>query len=734
MKQNGMADPVKGKKVSVILAGLILILGISACSGANAPQAWNEKAGCEGIRQVLMGVESVRTGAVLDEKLYYGAEEYDGNADCTFVTVRIMNLADMADEGTAFALPAGEELELISAGPDGTLYLVVCGTDAQTDDLCYVLVRCEPDGREISRLNLTAGRAAAPGDGRIFPQDIAADADGNVYLLFSGSSDCVTGISPTMGVLFTEGLPAADGRFENLCADGEGAVFVLSRERHGSFFRHVLRGLSAEKGGFTDPVFTDLPDGEVCFSVPGKGCEILFSARDSLYRFDTSDGTIGESANWLDLAINRDDLVVLASLKAGRRAAVTCGPEGCQAVLLTGVDEGCTDERTVLTYGTFRLGREGRDRIIAFNQSNDSCRIRVKEYGDEGGDSLLAADFAAGCGPDILELENVDTAVMEERIRRGDLLDLSDLLAADPGMDEENFVPGALAAYIRDGGLYGMPVSFMIRTLLARTGDVGEKNGWTFSEALGILWEKGEGTLLVAGSGRESTLTELLYPNLSSIVDALAGTCSYENNAFSSLLTLAAALPADADAAYADSIGEYTFLSEGWALAADLYAGEVTDYLSKAAMFEGEAVTAIGFPTEKGSGSILIPVDVLAISASCPDPEGAWAFVRTFLTKEAQENRDWYFPVRMDALEEKLAAAMEEQPGRTYAASDFEYAAVPATQKEVDTVREMIRQAEAAGPFDGNICGIIEEEAAALCEGRKNAEEVAAAVQIRVEL
>ena len=79
-------------------------------------------------------------------------------------------------------------------------------------------------------------------------------------------------------------------------------------------------------------------------------------------------------------------------------------------------------------------------------------------------------------------------------------------------------------------------------------------------------------------------------------------------------------------------------------------------------VFYTEDVTPIGLPSMTGNGSVITVTDMnFAISTKSPVIEGAWSFVRYFLTEEYQDTLAYTFPLRVESLEKLADRTVEQQ-------------------------------------------------------------------------
>jgi ABC-type glycerol-3-phosphate transport system substrate-binding protein len=161
----------------------------------------------------------------------------------------------------------------------------------------------------------------------------------------------------------------------------------------------------------------------------------------------------------------------------------------------------------------------------------------------------------------------------------------------------------------------------------------------------------------------------------------------------------------------------------------------------------GEEVTFIGFPTAEGNGSvIMMSSNAFAISAKSAYKDGAWEFVRHYLTEDYQKSGEFYdFPIVKSVFEEKAKEATGKsywinENGEKVEYDDYYYIGgeeiilEPFTQEEVDAICEFIYSVKKVNKFDNNIRNIINEEAQSFFEGQKSAQEVAQIIQSRAQI
>jgi len=117
--------------------------------------------------------------------------------------------------------------------------------------------------------------------------------------------------------------------------------------------------------------------------------------------------------------------------------------------------------------------------------------------------------------------------------------------------------------------------------------------------------------------------------------------------------------------------------------------------------------------------------------------EGAWEFVRYFLTEDFQRDRMYEMnesglPTRRDIFKERAQRAANQEG---YCFINDEYFPVsPMTQEQIDRAVGFIENLHKSAFDDEIIMSIIYEEAESFFQGQKTAEDVTGLIQNRVQL
>lgn len=328
-------------------------------------------------------------------------------------------------------------------------------------------------------------------------------------------------------------------------------------------------------------------------------------------------------------------------------------------------------------------------------------------------------------------------------------MDFYELMAEDSSFNKEDYLQNVFEAYEYKGKLYQLIPSFYINTFVGKTADVGEDFTWTMEEALALQASMPEGTNLFSNMIQYDFLYSCLSFSEDEYVNWETGECYFDTDKFIRMLEYAKTLPKDYnfadyedEAAYQEMESQYR---DGKTLLMRTALSNFRDYGSWRYAYFGEEITPVGFPTENGIGSSFGAGINLAISAQTKNKQAAWEFVKSFLSEEYQEKRNYNFPVRLSSLE-KLEADAQKKPyytdekgnkveyDMTYWLGNMEIKADPLTKEETGRVVEFIKSVNRVANYNEELMKIVQEEAAGFLEGQKSAQEVAGVIQSRVRI
>lgn len=410
--------------------------------------------------------------------------------------------------------------------------------------------------------------------------------------------------------------------------------------------------------------------------------------------------------------------------------------------------------RTVITvacdYDSASLAQDDqplRSMAYDYNLSQSQVFVRVVDYsntaaqeaGFSSGQAMLERDILHNTAPDILLSSSALN--VQALIPKGYFIDLYPYLDADDELSREDFLPNLLALTEKDGTLPTVLTSF---TLVAMAGDpqvLGEETTWNW-DAFEAVRAAAPHAVISYNVRRENFLFWQLQ--CGGFVNYQNNTCCLDTPPFARVLQECMAFSPDPEWEKADALHAKTVFAAQEALV-KLYPIDHFRNLLSVRYDLNDRYVLKGFPTDSGSGVLVMGDQQWGITRYCPDPQAAWGFFRLLLGKDYQSNDlRCKLPVRRDALLEKAQAAQQRQsapyqmPGELSAASlsgeELEFWLNGPTEQDTQRLISFVEKADTLYVWDDAVPDIVREEFAAFQEGSHTAEEAAARMQRRVQL
>ena len=421
-------------------------------------------------------------------------------------------------------------------------------------------------------------------------------------------------------------------------------------------------------------------------------------------------------------------------------------------------------DKKVLVYAGVYIDSDSKAAVIRFNKSNTEYRIAIDDYGryNDGEDytrpyTVLNNDIIAGKIPDILQLDG--SMAVDSFISKGMFANIDDLIKNDAELSQNEYMDNVFEAFRVDGKLYRVVPSFYVSTWIGKKSLVGDRTGWTMAEVKEAASRlTGEKTIFGLGMTRSNFIDTVMNYCGADFVDVTTGKCNFDNQNFVNLLEYAKTLPEEENIDYTDE--EYwqnywkTYQSqyrENKSLLLECYIGDIYSMKYNIKGTIGEDVTYVGFPTEGSAGSYIDSYRSYAISSKSANIDGAWQYLRFFLTRDYQKNEDNKYgyhdglPIFKDMIRESLKPLTErpyweDENGEkqyyddTYYINEQEIILEPFTQAEVDKLFNFICSVKTARYSDEDVRKIVSEEVEAFFNGSKSAQDTATMIQNRVQL
>ena len=806
------------KRILSVCLALVLLLGVLAgCSKKEAQTADDtkktEQSGAEDKTSTQFAYQAqyydlpediqwIGTSCVTGDTLYFTASIPDGGTETyTDENGEEYSYDTYSEVIFRFDLDTGECVQLdnyvaepvvenpdmpdgVTMNPDGSMQTFNSSTNIQT-------MAAGADGT-LWLFRQTSRYADDGTEGDSISELIQLDAHGTLLRTITPVSDEETDDTDSWRYTYIDSILSDDKGYvytydhQTVNVYGPDGSFVFSKS--GDELNGQICQLSASEVGMT----TSSADGKMVFKqldpetkdwgketpVSSRAWNILpgndvyayfFMDNGNIFGERRDNGEVEKVVDWIacDVDSNSINSDRFGFLSDGRIVAVTYeysdnGPSRQQVLVLNRVDAAAVTTKTELTLACFGLDYNLRSQIVKFNKSNPDYRIVVKDYSEYATDddynaglTKLNTELISGNVPDILV--NGTELPIGQYAAKGLLEDLWPYLDADPEYSRDKLMTQPLNAAQTDGKLYRLPIDFGVTTAVGLGKVVGEYTTWTLADVNDALSKLPEGaTVFNKYYTQAEMLKYCIAMNAENFMNWQDGTCSFDSDEFRALLEFVKPFPAEydwqSDAEEYES--DYTRLKNGKQL---LYPTSISDFDSIYYMFAtlDHDVRFIGFPREDGSsGNAFNASCTLSISTACRDKSGAWAFIRSTLSNDYQENI-WNYPIVKSVFEAKAQEAMTQEyetdaDGNQILDDDgnpipistggMSYGDEPmielyaVTQEQYDAVMALIDSTTSFVDYDQNVLSIISDEAAGYFAGSKTVEEASKLIQSRVSL
>ncbi len=279
--------------------------------------------------------------------------------------------------------------------------------------------------------------------------------------------------------------------------------------------------------------------------------------------------------------------------------------------------------------------------VMEFNRTHKDIMVVLQDYSrfsneiePDAGEKRLAMDVVTGVyRPDII-LGTYDQPVVKTVVDRGDYVNLMPYVSTDSLVAKDNIFPGILYSYSTDDGkLWGLPLDFSIRTLIANDALTGGLTKWNFVEMISFADSLPDGVSMLQHLSQSTAAAQLLGDNAyAPFVDLKAGTCNFDTPEFAQYLEFLKSLPKERR--FRSSEEEFGERADGKVVLYEKNISEITAWYQSGVYFGTPDVTWIGFPVADGSkdGSAqMFFTESYTILSTCESPDAAWEFIRYML-------------------------------------------------------------------------------------------------------
>ncbi|MBD5497632.1 MAG: carbohydrate ABC transporter substrate-binding protein [Lachnospiraceae bacterium] len=574
-------------------------------------------------------------------------------------------------------------------------------------------------------------KTAASGGYLFFGEDgfviLARNGDGRMVNTYNAQGE-LTGSVEADGNIFSN--------FQNCYIMPDNRLLVIATDNAGmayAEFYDIETGQEERR---------ELPDNFFQYQVfQGTMADVLLCDSVGVYQLESGKNVPAEMLSYVDADLDIGGFQMVQQIDETRLAGIFNDGGTVKLGLFGRIAVPAGEQKQIVVLGTMdELGAGLRSRIIAFNRENSRYRITVRQYVtyNEEMSALmqLNTDILSGRMPDILLID--EEMPLQSYIEKGLLADVGKLLEEDAELDGGQFMENVFDAFRVNGTLYYVVPAFSVDTLVAKQSKVGERTGWNQEEFSAVLAGLPEGTEMVSETSRYDYLENYMRVCGREYIDMDQGTCDFQSAAFVEALRFAATLPEFAEDYFYEENSYGSQYLEDRALLQPVTIRYIPYLAQQIYGCMGEDIAYVGYPSESREGSCINICGVgFVLSGKSDKPDGAWEFVRYFLTEDFQRNQLYGIegsglPTRRDIFDEKaqIAATWEG-----YCFINDEFVSVPPmTQEQIDRAVHFIEGLHNPAFADEVIMNIIYEEAESFFQGQKSAEDVAGLIQNRVQL
>ena len=418
--------------------------------------------------------------------------------------------------------------------------------------------------------------------------------------------------------------------------------------------------------------------------------------------------------------------------------------ERASIVMYDKVDSATMANCKTITYGTRWVSEDVENAIVKFNKTNTEYQIEIKDYSnEEDPQAKMTADIIAGNVPDIIDVSGLS---VEQYISKGLLEDMTPYFEGDSEICMEDIIPSVYEAMQIEGKLYYIAPNINLNTMVGKKKYVGTENGWTYDDLKGLHDKVDKDTQLFYTGEKKMILENLLNIGLTDFIDWISGECLFDSQNFKEILEVANENGVDEEDEWGEDMPEEQEMFRDDKVLLRTIDLDMDDYLI-AEEVAGDELNYIGYPNKDKLGSYFTFNTQIAMYSKSDVKDGAWEFVRTFMTKEYQgKTMDrYYIPTRQDCFNLMIEAAMTTEKytnemGREIFPREggYDYGNMvveekPMTQKQADEFIAIIDNTKKCGRYDWTLMEIVEEEAEHYFAGEKSLDVTVDIIQNRIK-
>lgn len=630
-----------------------------------------------------------------------------------------------------YSTPVESNVLFITANSKNEIFFILSSFDAKSGNQLYTLNMIDADGN----VNLTFDINEYFQNPENYICGLELDDINNIYIQTANNV-----------LIFNEdGILFFDIDFKGLYGDSifslyDGRVIFPAFNNNNDITLYSI-DLNAKKL----EELANLVDVDKVCSGYGEGAEIFIFSQNALYSYSLINGKNIFLLNWSDINFDYSQISNLSISSSDKFSFLFFENPNLNITGVTILEKTKVQEssQTIIKLASFAPNRE---LIGKYNRNSENYRIEVVDYsefvvGTDYSEAItkLNLDILSGNCPDILDLYAIE---YDEYAKSGFLDDLYIYFDNDKTMDTDLLMSGLVEALTIDNKLFAITPEFFITTIVGLSSEIGDEIGISLDELISLndnLENEYETALF-------NNMTNLLFVdlyctiNLGNFIDYEKNITYFDSPEFIRLIEFSAQFNNVNTSPFGDGSANGSWMSDEESMSQGTSILALKDLLNVSDLYVmevgtvGKDLTAIGIPTNLTVGNnIVSPTALYGICNGADNPNGAWDFIKYFLSEEYQQD-DYtrsYFPV----LEAVYLSEIERLMNPEYDVDNPNlgefYPAM--TQAQANELLEIIKNSNVRKP-NSIIMNIIHEEISAFFSGYKSIEETVDIINNRVKV
>ena len=703
--------------------------------------------------QVYFSSYGLLAGAEEDD---YGTSLYTMQIDGT----NIHRLEEYQAKDAPEGMNGGGSLQALSAASDGTLWLLErYNTYSYTEEGAYqegeedfFLRHVDANGALLSEFSLSdlddgAVEEDSFGFSRgFYINSFAVDAQNNIALLSNSTIYLLDSEGASKGKIET------DRYFDSLIPLSDGTIAAFYYKDRG----YVLSPIDFAAAKFSDQTYT-LPNTSRTAYAGSGDYLFYFSDDNDLYGFKTESNENELLLNWINCDVLADYVVGFGRTGDGQLTLITTEYSGGRyngepvnyVVTLTKTPTSEVQEKTTLKMVSVGLNQDVRSQLVRFNRTNGTYRIELEDYSKYAGDGSdamasiqthLNNEIAAGRTPDIIDTSFFS---VESYIRKGLFADILPMLEADSTLSRNDLMDCYVNSISVNGKLYLVSPFFTYQTLAGPRSLWGDTSGWTWNDVAEFQKQNPDKILFPTSYSRSDFFRNIFPYSMDTYIDFDSSTCNFNQSSFLDLLNYAKTFPTQEEIDSRDYSYYYDDILSGAQVLdeASFYSFDSIDTLTT--LF-GDRLSYVGYPSENGTGSMILCTSGFAICEKSAHKDGAWSFLRTLLSEDFQGTNTygWGLPTNKAAFnaakQQYLDSISYDENGNPISTSGIGWGdsgmldIYPAGEEDLEDFIAALNRVSKGVHYDNAMLDMIMEDVEQFFAGSSTAENTASVIQSRL--